>query len=108
MGRTYAVGDLVWARIKGHPVWPGQVMNTKFLSRKVLQQQRSGAICIAFFGDYSFGWMEPDILFPFEEHYEEKSKQKTKPSKMPVCGAARRPTVWLATVVPHAGGHTHA
>ncbi|KAK9811403.1 hypothetical protein WJX72_003341 [[Myrmecia] bisecta] len=75
------VGDLVWARVAGHPWWPGQVMNPKQAPAKVVAQGQKaravGAKLVSFFGDNSYGYYTAELLADFEEHYEQKSKQKT-------------------------------
>ncbi|KAJ0960138.1 hypothetical protein J5N97_002057 [Dioscorea zingiberensis] len=44
------IGDMVWGKREGH-------------------------VLVAFFGDSSYGWFDPEELIPFEPHYAEKSKQ---------------------------------
>lgn len=67
----YAVGDLVWARVQGHPRWPGQVSDRSRASREALAARRSeGQTLVAFFGDGSFGWFTDGELQPFAAHYE--------------------------------------
>jgi len=69
MAYTPALGDLVWARVQGHPRWPGQVSDPARASKAVSALRPSGGLLVAFFGDRSFGWFNAEELQPFEPHY---------------------------------------
>ncbi|GLJ46067.1 hypothetical protein SUGI_0970500 [Cryptomeria japonica] len=70
-------GDMVWAKVKSHPWWPGQVYNPIFAAPKA-RKLKPDHILIAFFGDSSYGWFLESDLVPFEQNYVEKSKQSTQ------------------------------
>ncbi|KAH7847380.1 hypothetical protein Vadar_025441 [Vaccinium darrowii] len=73
----YFVGDFVWGKIKGYPWWPGQIYDPSDASeyaRKYNRSQRE-RLLVAYFGDRSFSWCHPSQLKPFDEGYEEMSKQ---------------------------------
>lgn len=70
-------GDMVWAKVKSHPWWPGQVYNPAFASAMARSKRKSGHMLIAFFGDSSYGWFMESDLVPFEPNYDQKSKQST-------------------------------
>lgn len=70
-------GDMVWAKVKSHPWWPGQVYNPAFASAMARSKRKSGHMLIAFFGDSSYGWFIESDLVPFEPNYVQKSKQST-------------------------------
>ncbi|KAJ0976239.1 hypothetical protein J5N97_018204 [Dioscorea zingiberensis] len=69
------IGDMVWGKVKSHPWWPGHIFNEAFASPLVRRTKREGHVLVAFFGDSSYGWFDPEELIPFEPHYAEKSKQ---------------------------------
>lgn len=71
----YEIGDMVWGKVKSHPWWPGHVYDEAFASASVRRSKRKGFVLVAFFGDSSYGWFDPDELIPFEPHFAEKSKQ---------------------------------
>lgn len=84
---AFSVGDLVWVQVKGHPVWPGQVMDpTKApkAAREAARQlkKKDGAILVAFFGDSSFGWFEDDVVLPFKPHIDTYTKQRNARQKV--------------------------
>eukprot|EP00850_Spirogloea_muscicola_P019876 SM000201S05932 [mRNA] locus=s201:161708:167388:- [translate_table: standard] len=70
-----AVGDLVWARIKSHPWWPGQVFDPSNASRAAQKLRKPGHLLVAFFGDGTFQWLQIGDLVPFRPHIKEKAQQ---------------------------------
>ncbi|XP_071940290.1 uncharacterized protein [Coffea arabica] len=72
-------GDLVWGKIQSHPWWPGQIFNQALAITSVFSTKREGCVLVAFYGDYTYGWLRPEDLIPFEKHYAEKSKQSNAP-----------------------------
>ncbi|XP_031484885.1 PWWP domain-containing protein 1-like [Nymphaea colorata] len=72
---SFQPGDMVWGKVKSHPWWPGHVFCETFASAPVRRTKREGYLLVAFFGDSSYGWFDPDELVPFEPHFAEKSKQ---------------------------------
>ncbi|CAI8615454.1 unnamed protein product [Vicia faba] len=75
LGYGFEVGDLVWGKVKSHPWWPGHIYNEAFASPSVRRARREGHVLVAFFGDSSYGWFEPEELIPFEANFAEKSQQ---------------------------------
>ncbi|KAI4301775.1 hypothetical protein L6164_035022 [Bauhinia variegata] len=75
LGDGFEVGDMVWGRVKSHPWWPGHIFNEAFASPLVRRTKREGHVLVAFFGDSSYGWFEPDELVPFDPNFAEKSRQ---------------------------------
>lgn len=76
----FKIGDMVWAKVKSHPMWPGFIYNEAFATQSVRKGKHRGHVLVAFFGDSSYGWFEPTELVPFEENFAEKSKQTTSRS----------------------------
>jgi hypothetical protein len=67
----FARGDLVWARVHGHPRWPGQVSDPDRASKTASAARPSGkSLLVAFFGDGSFGWFNEAELQPFAPNYD--------------------------------------
>ena len=68
---AFARGDLVWARVQGHPRWPGQVSDPDRASKTASAARPSGkSLLVAFFGDGSFGWFNEAELQPFAPNYD--------------------------------------
>ncbi|XP_058216398.1 PWWP domain-containing protein 1-like isoform X1 [Rhododendron vialii] len=75
VGYGYEIGDMIWGKVKSHPWWPGVIYNESFASPSVRRTKSEGHVLVAFFGDSSYGWFEPEELIPFESNYSEKSRQ---------------------------------
>lgn len=76
----YEVGDMVWAKVKSYPWWPGQIFKEDWAVPSVRKTKKEGHVLVAFFGDSSFGWFDPKELLPFDPHYVEKSKKTKSPA----------------------------
>ncbi|CAM0147552.1 unnamed protein product [Urochloa decumbens] len=69
-------GDMVWGKVKSHPWWPGHIYSIDLTDdEEVHRGRRDGLVLVAFFGDSSYGWFEPQELVPFEDHFAEKAAQ---------------------------------
>ncbi|KAL2244138.1 uncharacterized protein LOC105156895 [Sesamum indicum] len=75
LGRDFDFGELVWAKIDPHPWWPGQIYDEALATLSACLTKEKGRILVAFFGDNTYGWLEPENVVPFEPHFDEKSKQ---------------------------------
>ncbi|KAI7741665.1 hypothetical protein M8C21_005363 [Ambrosia artemisiifolia] len=71
----FVVMDMVWAKVKSHPWWPGHVFSEKLATASVRRLKRDGLLLVAFFGDSSYGWFDPSELIPFDSNFGEKSRQ---------------------------------
>ena len=72
---AFRIGDLVWAKVKSHPWWPGQIFNASDASAIAKKTQKSGRLLVAFFGDGTFGWLKDSQLIAFKPNFEQKVKQ---------------------------------
>ncbi|KAL6624324.1 hypothetical protein ACP70R_031645 [Stipagrostis hirtigluma subsp. patula] len=62
----FAPPRLVWAKVRHHPWWPGQVFDPADASELALRQQRGRrAVLVAYFWDKTFSWVDPVALRPF-------------------------------------------
>ncbi|EYU45556.1 hypothetical protein ABFS82_14G009000 [Erythranthe guttata] len=77
--RGFKLGELVWGRIGTHPWWPGKILDESLANLLVILNKKEGCVLVAFFGDDSFGWLDPKDIVPFEPHFEKKSKQSQIP-----------------------------
>ncbi|PHU19401.1 hypothetical protein BC332_10552 [Capsicum chinense] len=73
--RGFEIGDIVWGKVKSHPWWPGYNFSEAFAAPSVQRSKREGNILVAFYGDSSYGWLDPDDLVHFEPTFAEKSLQ---------------------------------
>ncbi|KAL0367703.1 UNVERIFIED_CONTAM: hypothetical protein Sradi_3660400 [Sesamum radiatum] len=75
LGRDFDFGELVWGKIDPHPWWPGQIYDEALATLSACLTKEKGRVLVAFFGDNTYGWLEPKNVVPFERHFDEKSKQ---------------------------------
>ncbi|KAJ8572880.1 hypothetical protein K7X08_009391 [Anisodus acutangulus] len=75
VGYGFEMGDMVWGKVKSHPWWPGHIFSEAFATPSVRRSKREGHILVAFYGDSSYGWFDPDELVHFEPTFAEKSLQ---------------------------------
>lgn len=75
VGHGFEMGDMVWGKVKSHPWWPGHIFSEAFATPSVRRSKREGHILVAFYGDSSYGWFDPDELVHFEPTFAEKSIQ---------------------------------
>ncbi|KAG6398222.1 hypothetical protein SASPL_139677 [Salvia splendens] len=66
----FRAGDLVWAKIKSQPWWPGQVYDPRDASELALKHSREGCVLVCLFGDDSCSWCLPLQLVPLVENHE--------------------------------------
>ncbi|KAI8811721.1 hypothetical protein BJ742DRAFT_795232 [Cladochytrium replicatum] len=76
--QDFKPGELVWAKVKGFPWWPGRIEEEA--SEELLKhRRRTDALPIQFFGTREFSWCTKDELKPYEEFKETLSNAaKTK------------------------------
>ncbi|RDD47623.1 PC4 and SFRS1-interacting protein [Trichoplax sp. H2] len=68
MASKFKDGDLVWAKIKGHPPWPAFVD-----SRNGVKKSK---VTVRFFGSDEVGFILPNNVFPYEKNKEKFAKSK--------------------------------
>ncbi|KAG6390064.1 hypothetical protein SASPL_151542 [Salvia splendens] len=73
----FRVGDFVWAKIKSHPWWPGQVYDPEDASEFAMARKQEGRLLVAFFGDGSCSWCSLSQLVPFVEKFSQMSKDSS-------------------------------
>lgn len=79
-GHKFSVGDFVWGKVKSHPWWPGRVYDPSCASDYAAKLRIDGRLLVAYFGDRSFAWCDPSQLKPFEDNFDEMSKQSSSKS----------------------------
>ncbi|CAM0955147.1 unnamed protein product [Alopecurus aequalis] len=72
----FRVSDLVWAKLEGHPWWPGEIFDPSDASELALKHQREGSHLVAFFGDNTFAWCDESQLKPFMANCSQMEKQE--------------------------------
>lgn len=72
--------QMVWAKLPGHPFWPGLRVNleTDFIPEDARKMSRDGEVLVVFFGENSFGWVREENCLDFSEHYESKSRDPAR------------------------------
>ncbi|XP_043724440.1 serine/threonine-protein kinase ATM-like [Telopea speciosissima] len=76
----FSIGDFVWAKIKSHPWWPGQIYDPSDASKYAAKFHRRDRLLVGYFGDGTFAWCYPSQLKPFEENFELMSNQSNSKS----------------------------
>ncbi|XP_057476020.1 PWWP domain-containing protein 4-like [Actinidia eriantha] len=89
VGYEYEVGDMVWGKVESYPWWPGQIYNEVYSLPSVRNTKKEGHVLVAFYGDNTYGWLEPGGLIPFDPHYTEKSKQTNTEAFLNAVGEAK-------------------
>ncbi|KAF3624680.1 putative F-box/LRR-repeat protein-like [Capsicum annuum] len=77
---VFGFGDLVWAKVRSHPWWPGQIYDESLIPSPLDHAMRDGSVLVTFFGDYSYAWLDHDQIIPFAPHFEEKSSKSKLPT----------------------------
>lgn len=72
--------QLVWAKLPGHPFWPGLRVNLDrdYIPEDARKMARDGEVLVVFFGENSFGWVREENCLDFSEHYESKSRDPAR------------------------------
>lgn len=69
----YNFGDLVWAKLKGFSIWPGQVVDGSAINIKIGRKPKN-SYCVRFFGSNDYAWIGKESIYPYEQHREQYSK----------------------------------
>ncbi|XP_015366934.1 PREDICTED: putative oxidoreductase GLYR1 homolog [Diuraphis noxia] len=59
---SYEINDLVWAKMKGFPPWPGRVSEPTV---QLVKKPKKNCKCIFFFGSNNYAWIELGCLKPY-------------------------------------------
>ena len=75
----YKKGDLVWAKIRGYPWWPGIVQTSKVkLGTTKDENNKEIKVLVNFLGDNTHAEIPLPKIENYEKKYEEYSKTKKK------------------------------
>lgn len=85
MSDTFKIGDLVWAKMKGFPPWPGRVSDPPKDSKRTPKKGTSQ--WIFFFGSKNFGWIENSNIKPYLQFKESLSKANKTQAFIGACAA---------------------
>lgn len=70
----YDIGELVWAKVRSHPWWPGQVFDPTLASEEAKSTEKPGRLLVAFYGDHTFSWLEYSHILPFRSNFQVKMR----------------------------------
>ena len=75
-----AESQVVWAKLPGHPFWPGLRVDLEPGARDVvppetLAMRKEHEALVIFFGENSFGWVREDQVLDFKDAYAEKARE---------------------------------
>ncbi|KAI5733366.1 hypothetical protein M8J76_011024 [Diaphorina citri] len=85
MPDSFKIGDLVWAKMKGFPPWPGKVSVPP--SDIATKKPKKPSSCIYFFGSKNYAWIEDNFIKPYQEHKETLEKSNKSVSFKEACAA---------------------
>jgi len=69
MACEFKIGDLVWARIKGFPAWPGKVIEPKQDVKRPADKKKN-YLFIFFLGSENYAWVPEDAIWTYVENKE--------------------------------------
>lgn len=72
MNISFAVGDLVWAALRGFPSWPAKIVSPPDELKRPRNQKRCH--CVQFFGTHDFGWLRAQDLKPYHLFRDQLNK----------------------------------
>lgn len=67
--------DLVWAKVRSYPWWPGQVFDASVASKTAKKHFQKGNLLVAYFGDSTFAWNNASQIKPFHQHFSQMQEQ---------------------------------
>ncbi|KAK3599504.1 hypothetical protein CHS0354_006633 [Potamilus streckersoni] len=68
MASKFEIGDLVWAKMKGFPAWPGKVIEPKDELKTPMKKKNHHFIF--FFGSENYAWIPEDSIFHYMSNKE--------------------------------------
>ncbi|XP_050423221.1 uncharacterized protein LOC126834998 isoform X2 [Adelges cooleyi] len=71
---NFNIGDLVWAKMKGFPPWPGLISEPPDILKG---KNGEGKKCVYFFGSADYAWIKNNLIKPYFK-YEHEYKQNYK------------------------------
>ncbi|KAL7594681.1 hypothetical protein Lser_V15G28490 [Lactuca serriola] len=71
----YKVSDLVWAKVRNYPWWPGQIFDPSSSTDVARKYSKKKGFLIAYFGDQSFAWNEKSKIKPFRKNFSKMVNQ---------------------------------
>ena len=85
----FSVGDVVWARSKGCPFWPAQVLDERLAPDAVRKMKKVKTLCVVYLGPptnekrgVDYGWIKSGEIQPFSDYLERfRSQNITKSHK---------------------------
>ena len=75
--RSRKESQVVWAKLPGHPFWPGLKVDLKKdkVPPETMNMRKENEALVIFFGENSFGWVREDQVLDFKEAYAEKARE---------------------------------
>ncbi|AED90539.1 putative protein [Arabidopsis thaliana] len=67
--------DLVWAKLRSYPWWPGLVFDKSVASKAAMRHFKKGNVLVAYFGDCTFAWNNASQIKPFHQNFSQMQEQ---------------------------------
>lgn len=71
----YKVTDLVWAKVRCYPWWPGQIFDPSASTDTAKKYSNKKGFLVGYFGDQTFAWNEASKIKPFRKNFYKLEKQ---------------------------------
>lgn len=80
MEKKFRKGEVVWAKVRGFPWWPGVVkcVNIRMTKQEEDEECRQTTVLVNFIGDHSHSELPINKIEKFASKYEEFAKTKKK------------------------------
>jgi len=97
---AFAVGDLVWGKVKGYSTWPGRIVNPPENIRSIktnnilkVPSEKQNVHCVRFFVTNNYAWIKDDKLQHYNGSINTVSRVSTKNAK---CGTKLQKAIRIA------------
>ncbi|KAK9079292.1 hypothetical protein SSX86_000963 [Deinandra increscens subsp. villosa] len=71
----YKTTDIVWAKVKDYPWWPGQIFDPSSSTDKAKKYSNKKGFLVGYYGDQTFAWNKVPKIKPFRKNFSKLEKQ---------------------------------
>ncbi|KAL8217006.1 hypothetical protein R6Q57_023843 [Mikania cordata] len=71
----FKVTDIVWAKVKDYPWWPGQIFDPSSSTDVAKKYSNKKGLLVGYFGDQTFAWNKASKIKPFRKNFCKLEKQ---------------------------------
>ncbi|XP_062594562.1 cytokine-like nuclear factor N-PAC, partial [Saccostrea cucullata] len=78
MATGFEIDDLVWAKMKGFPAWPGKIIEPKPEVKKPANNKKVHHF-VFFFGSENYAWIPEENVYLYSDHRDKFKLSKRIP-----------------------------